>query len=70
MSEADDLMRFVPGMIGMRCPVCDKAQLARRMAIDPPAARLLFFPYGEDCASRAHVGQVIYTDANRQAVPL
>ena len=70
MSEADDLLRFVPGMIGMRCPVCDKAQIARRQAIDPPAARLLFFPCSEECATQAHLDQVIYTDANRQAVPL
>ena len=59
-----------PGVIGMKCPVCDKARIAQRMAIDPPAARLLFFPCGEDCASRAHIDQVIYTDASRQVVPL
>ncbi|MCA0358753.1 MAG: hypothetical protein LCH78_18215 [Proteobacteria bacterium] len=69
MSE-EDLLRVVPGMIGMRCPVCDKARISRRMAIDPPRARLAFYPCSEDCASRAHPDQVIYTDANRQPVPV
>lgn len=70
MSEADELLRFVPGMIGMKCPVCRKARLARRQAIDPPGARMLFFPCSEECASQAHIDQVIYTDAKRQFVPL
>lgn len=69
MGEAD-LLRVVSGMIGMRCPVCDASRLARRMAIDPPAARLAFYPCSEECASQAKIDQVIYTDANRQYVPL
>jgi len=58
------------GTIGMKCPVCDAARISHRMEIDPPAARLLFFPCCEDCADLTAIDQVIYTDANRQPVPL
>lgn len=60
----------VPGTIGMRCPVCDSARIARRMEIDPPRARLLYYPCCEPCAKAASIDEVIYTDRDRQPIPL
>lgn len=67
---SEPLLAIVPGTIGMKCPVCDRAQIARRMAIDPPGARLAFYPCCEECASQAQLEDVVYTDANRQVVQL
>lgn len=64
-----ELLQPAPGMIALLCTRCPAAMLAPRMVIDPPSARLAFFPC-PDHDDGSDTEDVIYTDANRNPVGL
>lgn len=69
MTEKEALSE-IPGMIALNCPHCGAAKLVRRMQIDPPQARLAFYPCCKFCADHVSIDEVIYTDRARNPISL
>lgn len=65
-----DLLSECAGTIGLKCPHCGAAKIVRRMLIDPPQARLAFYPCSEKCAANISIDEVIYTDRDRSPIAL